>query len=284
VTAAPATARRSLRQTRTRANLPRYALWTVLAVLALAGVRAIIAGPPPTPPTPKAAPSADLASEAYAQAFARAYLSWRRDPPERRDAQLATYVSADLDQGAGLSPPAGSAQGVLWTAALGDRRDSARQRTITVQAQTTNGLVYLAVPVGRDRRGFLFVAGYPALVGPPATNPAASAPVESDVDDRALGAVARRAITNYLAGELVDLRADLAPSARVSLPERRLRVTAVDQVTWVRPGERVAVQLEARGEDKSLWTLRYELGVQRTDRWYVRSVAVDPTATGGGTK
>lgn len=264
-----------------RANLPRYAAWVVIAILALGGVRAIVAGPPPAPPAAKVEPPGDLAAESFAEAFTRAYLTWDPARPEQRDERLATYVSGELDQGAGLAPPRDAAQEVQWTATVGDRRDGPRRRTITVQAQTTDDLVYLTVPVERDRRGFLFIAGYPALVGPPAVNTAASGRIEPEVDDTGLDAVARRSITNYLSGELVDLRADLAPDARVSLPDRKLEVTAIDEVTWAKPGHRVAVQLQARGADRSLWTLRYELSVHRADRWYVRSVSVDPTSTGG---
>lgn len=281
MSALPTAARRSLRQTRVRANLPRYAVRGVIAILALAGIRAIVAGPPPVPPAPKVEAPGDLAAESFAEAFTRAYLSWDPAAPEQRDERIATYVSGELDAGAGLSPAQNTAQEVQWTATVGDRRDGPRRRTITVQAQTTADLVYLTVPVERDKRGFMFVAGYPALVGAPAVNTAASARIEPEVEDTGLDAVARRAITNYLAGELVDLRADLAPNASVSLPERKLRVTSIDEVTWAKQNERVAVLLNARGEDKSLWTLRYELSVHRTDRWYVRSVSVDPTSRGG---
>jgi len=276
-----ATVRRSLRQTRVRANLPRYAVWGVIAILALAGVRAIVSGPPPTPPAPTVEAPGDLAAESFAEAFTRAYLTWDPDAPEQREQRVATYASGELDAGAGLSPPADAAQEVQWTATVDDRREGPRRRTITVQAQTSDELVYVAVPVERDKRGFLFVAGYPALVGAPAVNTAASARVEPEIEDTGLEAVARRAITNYLAGELIDLRADLAPNARVSLPERKLKVISIDAVTWAKPNERVAVQLDARGEDNTLWTLRYELGVRRTERWYVRSVSVDPTSGGG---
>ena len=115
---------------------------------------------------------------------------------------------------------------MLWTAAAGARRSGNRQ-TVTVAAQTSAGPVYLAVPVARDERGFLYVAAYPALVGPPATNTAADAPTEEDVEDPRLRDVVERAITNYLAGEKRNLLADLAPEAVVSLPAEPLDARSI---------------------------------------------------------
>ena len=66
----------------------------------------------------------------------------------------------------------------------------------------------------------------------------------------------------------------------MSLPELRLRVTDVRRTTWVAPQKTVAVEVEAqdaRGDD---WTLRYVLEVRLSDRWFVRSLHLDPT-TGG---
>jgi hypothetical protein len=131
--------------------------------------------------------------------------------------------------------------------------------------------------VGRDRRGFLYVSDYPALVGPPAidSNPAPRS--EDEVDDDALVDVVDRALRNYLAGNANNLTADLTPDALVSLPTEPMKVNETDQPTWVVPGRRVAVQITARDARENGWTLRYELEVEKRERWYVRSVQVDPT-------
>lgn len=93
-------------------------------------------------------------------------------------------------------PPRGQQQ-VLWSAAIQDQTDAHGDRVITVAVQTTRELLYLAVPVHRTR--FLVVSRYPALVGPPVSDPGPAPDEERDVSDGALRAVAQRAVTNYLA-------------------------------------------------------------------------------------
>ncbi len=148
---------------------------------------------------------------------------------------------------------------------------------MTVAAGTSQGLVYLAVAVRRDERGLLSVSAAPALVGPPPVDRSADAPDEEEVEDPNVRAVADRAVRNYLAGQRENLLADLAPDATVSLPPQRLSVRSTEAVTWALPGRRVAVEVQAEDELRNRWTLRYELEVQRRDRWYVRSLHVDPT-------
>jgi hypothetical protein len=130
----------------------------------------------------------------------------------------------------------------------------------------------------RDRRGFLGIADFPALVGPPPTDPvdAAKRPATRSVDDTALVIVVERAARNYLAGNRDNLLADLTPDAVVSLPERRLRVTDVQDVTWLEPSTTVGLELQAQDAAGDTWTLRYALSVRRSDRWYVRSIHLDP--------
>jgi hypothetical protein len=137
------------------------------------------------------------------------------------------------------------------------------------------------VPVARNERGFLRVPSYPALVGPPAASTTAEEAQGDDVEDAALRTVAERAVRNYLAGDKRDLLADLAPEAVVSLPPQRLELRAVREVTWATPGRTAAVLVEARDEGGGDWTLRYELEVRKRDRWYVRSLHVDPRQRGG---
>ena len=272
-----AVARSSARSVRLRARLPRIAVSVVLAVLCLAGVRAIVAGPPEPAPPPRAPDAGDLGAEGFAEGFARAYLSWDADNPERREHELARYAASELEPGAGLEP-GGSDQAVEWARAVADERSGPRRRLVTVAARTNRGLTYLAVPVARDGRGFLHLAGYPAIVGPPAVELDPSLPSEDELEDDRLRAVLRRVVTNYLAGEHADLQADLSPRAVVSLPGERLRVTAAEEMTWVAPGRRAAVLVEAQRPDETSLTLRYELGVERAGRrWLVRSVATNPT-------
>lgn len=267
--------RRSLRALRWRARLPKLAAAACVAMLALAGLRAGLTAPPGSPATRGAAAGPSPALDALAEAFARAYLT----PAPDRQVRLRAFLSASLDPEGGYSPSAGRSPGVGWTAVAG-RRQEARRTVVTVAVELGADVVYLAVPVQRDERGFLSVSAYPALVGAPATDPSIDAPAEDEVADGELRAVAERAVRNYLAGERRDLAADLVAGAVVSLPARTLTVASVESITWARTGRVVAVQVLARDADGGAWTLRYELAVVRRERWYVRALHVNPRSKG----
>jgi hypothetical protein len=274
------TTTQALRTVRLRARVPRFVAGLVAAVLVAAGLRATIApSAAPAPVRVTRVAAGDQAAGAYAEAFARAYLTWDADRPDERQRRLAPYV-ADLDADGGVQPATDTTQRVVWTAVVGQRREQDTS-LVTVAAQTSGPLLYLSIPVARSARGYLFVAGYPAIVGAPASDQSVTATPDADVEDDALVSVVSRALRNYLAANRSNLLADLTPDALVSLPAQPLTVTAVDQVTWLAANRRVAVQLHAQDRSKNTWTLRYELDVRRTDRWYVRSVQVDPRFRGG---
>lgn len=279
-------ATRSLRTVRWTAAAPRVLAIAFVAILAAAGLRVIVSGPPPAPAAPTVAPTPppDYAAQAFAEAFARDYLTWTASGgPDERAARLKPYLGDGQDGDGGLRPADGTAQSVRWTAVAGTRRDGDRAEQVLVAVGTSNGQLHLSVPVSRDDHGFLGVAGFPAVVGPPPVNTTDATRAtsgEREVEDQGLLRVAQRAVTNFLAGEQENLLADLTPDAVVSLPELRLRVTDVRRTTWVAPQKTVAVEVEAqdaRGDD---WTLRYVLEVRLSDRWFVRSLHLDPT-TGG---
>jgi hypothetical protein len=177
-----------------------------------------------------------------------------------------------------MVPADRGAHHVAWTAVASERRVGSRT-TVVVAVETNGEMIHLAVPVERDKRGFLAVATYPALVGAPATNADISPPAERDVDDPELRAVTERAVRNYLAGQRRNLAADLADGAIVALPSRRLTVESVESITWA-AGRRVAVQVRASDARAANWTLRYELAVLRRERWYVRSLQINPRSKG----
>jgi hypothetical protein len=268
---------RSARTTRALAHGPRLVVLAALGLLAIAGARSAIAGPEPAQPVARTSTLAqDLPAQGFAQSFARAYLTWDARNPERHASQVAPYVSRTLDEGAGLQVPERGSQQVLWTAAVQDRAAGARGRVITVAAQTTRSLLHLAVAVQRNGRGLLVVPRYPSIVGPPVSDPTQRVRTEDEVGDGPLRSVARRTVTNYLAGERDNLRADLDRAAVVSLPSAPLEVRSVQSVTWAAPRV-VAVTVNAESPDGASSLLRYELSVIRRDRWYVRAISTDPT-------
>lgn len=278
-------ATRSLRSVRWAAATPRVLALAFVAILAATGLRVIVAGPPEAPaaPTVRPTPPPDYAAQAFAQAFARDYLTWTAaGGPDERAARLKPFLGDGQDGDGGLRPADGTSQSVRWTAVAGTRKVDGGEQVL-VAAGTSNGQLHLSVPVSRDDQGFLGVAGFPAVVGPPpvtTTDPDRAGAGEREVEDAGLLRVAQRSVTNFLAGEQENLLADLTPDAVVSLPELRLRVTDVRRTAWVTPQKTVAVEVEAqdaRGDD---WTLRYVLEVRLSDRWFVRSLHLDPT-TGG---
>ena len=273
---------RPARVTRRLARAPGTAAAIALLLLAAVGVKATIAPRAVSTPAPpvSAAGVSGITEQGFAQSFARAYLSWDARQPDQHQRQVAAFLSGALDGNGGLQVPSRGRQQVLWTTAIQDQPDAHGDRLITVAAQTTRQLLYLAVPVHRTERGFLVVPRYPALVGPPVSDPGAAPAEERNVSDSGLRAVAQRAVTNYLAGERTNLLADLDPSAVVSLPTAVLDVRSLRSITKA-AGDRVAVEVAAVDETGTQWTLRYELTVVHRDRWYVRAIEPDPVAAGG---
>jgi hypothetical protein len=272
-----ATTTRSARTVRFQARAPRVAFYGLMAILALVGVRSLVAGPPePSTITQVVRSGPTVATTSFAESFARAYLTWPADDRGAREALLAPFLAKGLDSHAGVQPAGGVTQSVQWASAVA-AREAGRRTVVTVAAQTNTGLLYLAVTVAVSVRGYLAVVAYPSIVGAPAVDHDLQMPTGDAVDDDALTVVVGRALRNYLAGSEANLRADLAPEAVVSLPTRRLQAGQVDDLTWATFGRRVATEVVATDEAGSSFTLRYELDVERRDRWYVRTLTVEPT-------
>lgn len=275
---------RSLRSIRLGARAPQIVLMLVAAVVCVAGLRAIFAGPSSSTIVERAParPSYDVGAAAFAQSFARAYLSWQDEEMEARAAALEEFFPEQLRAGSdgGLQPAPGSSQSVSSTEVV-DQSRLAATIDVVVLAETSAGPRYLSVPVGRDERGALYVAAYPAFVGPPAAATEVNEPSPEAVDDAGLETVARRSLGNYLAGEAANLRADLTSDAIVSLPAEPLQLRRFDSLDWLLPGRAVAAQVEARDESGDDFTLSYQLRVVRRGRWYVQSIQFDPTLQGG---
>jgi hypothetical protein len=276
------TASVSLRSARLRARAPRLLAYSLAVILCLAGLQAIIAGPPEASVVRASNPLAratDRAAEAFAEGFTRAYLTWDSAQPEERERLLAPYLPSSMDADAGLSPPLGTKQEVLGTAVVGTR-PSQQALNVTVVAHTTDGPTHLSIPVARNPDGFLYVAGNPAVVGGPPVQRDISPPVTEEVDDGGLRTVVTRAITNYLTGARQNLFADLTPNAVVSLPARAMNRVDVGDITWLEAPHRVAVEVTAQDSLHGAWSLRYELEVRRRDRWYVQAIQDNPTHKG----
>ena len=275
------TVRRSAHLERARARAPKFLFMAVTLLLVFVGLRELVAPAGPAPAR-TSVPAVDHAAEDFAQRFARAYLAWDFSAPAARDRALRSLVPDDLEGDAGLTP-AGGSQEVLWTQVAQNQEAIAGGRVIVIAAgvSTQDAPLYLAVPVYRAEDGAIGLADYPSLVGPP-TVARGELGDREEVEDEAILAVANRVVGNYLAGERANLAADLAPEARVSLPTRALRVLSVADVVWAR-GEgssAVLVTATARDQDRAVWTLTYEVGIDmRRGRPYVTFVETVPNAT-----
>ena len=262
---------------RAAARAPRAFLLLAVAVLAALGIKALLTPTERWTPVTAGAPAGELGAVAFAELFARAYLTWNTDAADERDEALSHFMPAEVAGGA--DDTGRRDQTVLWTVPVSDRPAGPDRRVVTVAAQTSSSLVHLAVTVARDARGFLAVPTPPAVVGPAAAPATLDSESELDIEEPELRAVSRRVVTNYLARERENLAADLEPGAIVSLPDLPLEVVAIDGVTWVTPARRVAVAVTAAGPGGVRLALRYELVVARTaGRWLVRTVHVNPTA------
>lgn len=272
---------RPLRGIRWRARAPRLLVTGLVVILCIAGVRAIVS-PRPAIVREVAArtPSYDIGAGAFAEAFASAYLTWNATDLTTRQTQLQAFLAQGLESDGGLQPASGTSQSVQSTA-IDEETHSGGEIDVVIAAQTSSGAQYLSVAVARDARGMLYVAAYPALVGPPAADTAAPLPAAHPIADEALETVLSRALGNYLAGQAENLRADLTANAVVSLPTQPLRLRQTDSVNWLEPNHTVAVQVEVTDARADTLTLTYQLTVVMLDRWYVQSIQFDPTLQGG---
>jgi Conjugative transposon protein TcpC len=281
---------RPLWRVRLGRELPRLLLMGAACAGLLASARYAIAPPRPAPAARAApvTPPRDLAAEGFAQLFARRYLTWEANDPEAHQRALAQYTGASMEPGAGLQPPPQGEEQVQWTEVVQERVPAVGERVYTVAAQTdTAGLQYLSVSVQRTASGVLRLAGYPAFVGAPASEPADASAGLSDggaggggreLDEPALSAVVERALRNYLADAGSELAADLTPSARVSLPAQPLGLETMQHVVRsTEGGDALTATVQATDAHGVHYTLAYDLDVaQVAGRWEIAAIQMDP--------
>ncbi len=225
--------------------------------------------------------AAELPRQAFAVQFTRAYLSWSAAEPEERRNALAAFAGSAISSEAGMTPPSSGSEGVLSTVVAQERTLTPKLHIYTVAADTdVRGLVYLTVPVGGGAGEPLYLAGYPAFVGPPA---AAGAQAGSwggaEVEDPALATVVSRALRNYLQPAPGELAADLTTGAHVSTPDVHLSLESLQSLTWAQGGGAVVAVVTASGSSGERYTLAYELDVvELNGRWEISAIEMDPDA------
>jgi hypothetical protein len=263
----------SVSAVRWRGRAPRVALLASCALLSAAGLRSLVTrAAPPSVAVAKSSPTIDVAEFGLAEAFARTYLSGQRS---------STGSFGRPDDGLPVDDVRRARVEATWIAGW-ERRGGGAVVTVAVEAPGRRW--YLAVTVARDPAGRLWVAGAPAVVGPPLTASGTDERPEIEVDDAALKTVVGRVMRHYLARDAGDLAADLAAHTALTLPPSHLFVEELFAVTWIETGSRVAATVVARDRDGDRMTLRYELPVLRSGgRWLVRGVHVNPTYMEVGT-
>jgi hypothetical protein len=269
----------SVRWMRLKARAPRALAGTTAVVLALAGLRTVVFGTPaPRIERIYEPTSNDIGVEGFAERFARAYLTWSGSGDTQAYYQSLAPYNPQFADDSGVQP-SGTPQRVIFSRVLQDQPSALDgSRIVTVELQLSPGerTCYLAVPVNRAKDGALAVTTWPSFVGPPAVQQAYTSPSLTAVTDPSLITVVTRAITNYLAGDQSDLQADLATGAQVTYPAQQLEVTGPPiAVQSTGPGG-VLITVRATDAEGASYTLAYEMGVEKTERWYVNSIEVLP--------
>jgi hypothetical protein len=258
---------------RWRARAARVALIACCAMLSLAGLRTILGGARGVPASPMQSKVVDGSLDGFAEGFARAYVDSSAADTATRDDDLKAYGFAETTS----APASVGGIRVRWSAAVASQARAGGGRIVTVLLDDGSRDWYLAVPVVVDRAGRRFVPSPPALVGAPSVRADAVAPAELEVDDAGLRQVVERVVRHYVAGDRVDLAADLAGGAALTMPPTPTRLVDVASTTWVARPTRVAAAVTAAGPGSVRLDLRYELTVVRLGgRWLVRGIQVNP--------
>lgn len=136
-----------------------------------------------------------VGAEGFAARFAHGYLSYDEADPAARTADLARFLSPDLDPQLGWSGTGRQAAGLAFAVGSVVQPDGRTVVTTTVSVTGEGGprWVHLDVPVARDGEGRWVVVGQPAFVPPPTlgaptidaappTDPAATADTRDDIE------------------------------------------------------------------------------------------------------
>ncbi|MET0603451.1 MAG: hypothetical protein ABW167_15805 [Baekduia sp.] len=242
-------------------------------MLSLVGLRTILGGARGVPASLVLSKVVDGSLDGFAEGFARAYVASSAADTASRDDDLKAYGFAETTS----APASVGGIRVRWSAAVASQARAGGGRTVTVLLDDGRRDWFLAVPVAVDHTGRRFVPSPPALVGAPSVRADAVAPAELEVDDAALRQVVERVVRHYLAGDRVDLAADLARGAALTMPPTPTRLVDVASTTWAARPNRVAAAVTAAGPGSVRLDLRYELNVVRLGgRWLVRGIQVNP--------
>lgn len=280
VRAAVSSGAESVWAARLRVFGPRYVALGVLLVLLALGVRSLVS--PSESKSIALRSGADAPSEDFALQFARAYLTYDARWPALRTQELARFIPVGFDRDGGVFVGSG-AQRVLWVDVASDQPAVVGGRVITVAAgvSTQAAPVYLAVTVRHPAGRPVSLVGYPSFVGAPLVGRESEATTYDEVTEPSVKEVVGRVLRNYLAGSVVNLKADLTSDAVVTLPTLRLQLERIDSMGWVggRHSRAIVATVTASDPRGTSYTLTYEVGLAYRERPYVDFVGVIPTGS-----
>jgi hypothetical protein len=252
----------------------RVAIWAVLGLLLIRGV---LAEPTARRPVPQqTAADVDPASAAFAVRFARTYLS---DPSA---AALSPFLAEGV-RASGGTPPHGEAGAVAQAEVSGSEELGGGRSVLTVAAELRDARVlYLAVPIVREKGGEVAALGAPSIVAAPGRAGADSTERPQPLagaDAGAIGGLAEKFLPEYVADrEAASLSYLLAPGANVVPLGGAVSFDVLTGVTQLGSGEgpRRTILAAGRVSDPAsgaTYPVAYRLEVvKQGGRWYVTRV------------
>jgi hypothetical protein len=270
-------------------GLGRGVLWALVVILLLRGVAGVLAqdtGAPASRPLARPAAAAvwpDDAARSFAADFARVYLSWSPEHPERYEKALEPFVSADV---AGtIQPTFGDEAPRQVVQATSIARVVALDKShalVTVAAAVATPEVvtrYLTVPVARDSAGGLAVDDLPSLAAPPARAQVAEPETAqlSSADQQRIADALEHFLSAYLEGRSGDLAYFVPPGVRIEALAGGYELAGMSSLVAVGPvtGDTRTVLVTVRARDAESrvdYPLRYRVRLVMRDRWYVAAI------------
>jgi hypothetical protein len=251
----------------------RAALWTALGLLLLRGV--LVAPSDTAPVAHREAEGVDPASAAFAVRFARTYLS---DPSA---AALSPFLAEGVRVSGGTSPH-GEARAVAQAEVSDSEELGGGRSVLTVAAELRDARVlYLAVPIVRDKAGEVAALGAPYPVAAPGRAGAETERPQplAGTEAAAIAELAEKFLPEYVsARESASLSYLLAPGAAVVPLGGAVVLDGITGVTQLGSGEGPSrtVLVAARLSDPqsgATYPVGYRLDViESGGRWYVARI------------
>ena len=268
-------------------GLGRAVLWGTVLLLLARGAGDVLASGSGEPSPPVSAPAGptfpDDDARAFAADFARAYLTYSPRHPDYHALAVRRFLSGELDDSAALELPERGPTQTVDQVTVARAQALARDRAlITVAATVSSRTVttrYLTVPVARDATGGLVVYDYPSFSAPPTRGNVEQPQSErlDGRDQREIEDVLRRFLAAYFAGRSDDLAYFLPAGVSLGALGERYELLELLSVAQVgeEQGSRRNVLATVRARDTetgAVYVLRYRVGLERRDRWYVASI------------